>query len=278
MTTSSWTDTFSNAMLNLWSEIVSFLPNLLAATFILIIGYFLAKLIGFLVEKLLIKIGLNQLAIKIGMQQQIDKTNLKRSLSSLFALSVKWLIFLTFFLSATETLGLPKLTTTLDEFILYIPKLIGAGFIIIVGFTIGHALKKIVTQSVITSSLDYSKAIANILQTVTIIVAFSLALGQLELETSLLNTLISIIFGTIMIAMAIALGIGTRETAQRIITGIYARELFKHGDEVEIEDIKGKLHSIGTVKTTLVNQNGDLITLPNETMISAVVKKTHISH
>ena len=272
MTIDTWKQTFITAMTNLWSEIAAFLPSLLAALVILLIGYFVAKFSGFIVERLLSRLGLNKLGQKIGLQEQLENTKIKKKLSVLFGLCVRCLVFLIFFITATETLGFERLTSTMNEFLLYIPKLIAAGLIIIFGFFLSHIARRLITESIIDQYVDYSKSLVAVVRGFIFIITLSLAFSQLELEIKLLNMIVIVIFACIAFAVALSLSFGTRDLSKRIVSGIYVRELIQIGDEIVIGEIEGFVEQIGSVKTLIKDKEGHLISLPNDELLNNRVK------
>ncbi len=100
-----------------------------------------------------------------------------------------------------------------------------------------------------------------------IIISISVAIGQLEVKTDLLNTVIAIVLISVGLAAALALGLGSREIAGQILAGIYVRELYEVGQDIQVGDIQGQIEEIGTVKTILVTSDGDLVSIANKTLL-----------
>ena len=98
-----------------------------------------------------------------------------------------------------------------------------------------------------------------------------MAIGQLEIKTDLLNNVIAIILISIGLAIALAMGLGSREIAGQIISGIYVRELFEVGQTVRIGEIEGQIEEIGTVKTVLLTDSGELVSVANRQLLEQSV-------
>ncbi|MFI9658719.1 hypothetical protein PA6761_03471 [Pseudomonas aeruginosa] len=92
-------------------------------------------------------------------------------------------------------------------------------------------------------------------------------MGQLEVKTDLLNYIIAIVLITVGLAAALALGLGSREVAGQIIAGIYVRELYQVGQQVKVGDVEGTIEEIGTVKTILLTEEGELVSLANRLLL-----------
>ena len=100
-------------------------------------------------------------------------------------------------------------------------------------------------------------------------ITFSLVIGQLELETELLNTIFTVLIASLGIALALALGLGTQTVANSIVSGIYAREQLLPGDEVEFEGFVGNVVSVSTVNTLLESKEGKRLSIPNQDLLSS---------
>ncbi|WP_146772932.1 mechanosensitive ion channel domain-containing protein, partial [Pseudomonas aeruginosa] len=88
-----------------------------------------------------------------------------------------------------------------------------------------------------------------------------------EVKTDLLNYIIAIVLITVGLAAALALGLGSREVAGQIIAGIYVRELYQVGQQVKVGDVEGTIEEIGTVKTILLTEEGELVSLANRLLL-----------
>jgi len=115
--------------------------------------------------------------------------------------------------------------------------------------------------------IDYSAGLGRIAQGLVIIISISVAISQLEVKTDLLNHVIVIALLTVGLAVALALGLGSREIAGQIIAGIYVRELYQVGQQVQIGDTEGQIEEIGTVKTTLLTDEGELVSFSNRILL-----------
>ena len=115
--------------------------------------------------------------------------------------------------------------------------------------------------------LDYAHGLGRIAQGLVIIISISVAIGQLEVKTDLLNHVIVIVLITVGLAVALAMGLGSREIAGQILAGIYVRELYQVGQQVRVGEVEGQIEEIGTVKTTLLTDEGELVSLSNRILL-----------
>jgi small-conductance mechanosensitive channel len=262
---------FQEALLNpitaLWNQLAALLPNLLAALVLVLVGYFLGKFLALVSRKLLQRFGVDRLSQSTGLEQAVAETGIQATLSSILGGIFFWLIMLTFVLSAVNALGLPRLSETINEVVLYIPKVIGAALVGLVGLFAAHAVRKTVQAAGQRARLTYTKPLSSFLYALLLLVTLSLAFGQLELEVGLLNQLLTIIVLTMGVAVALSLGLGTRDISANIIAGYYARELHRPGSHIQCGGISGEVISVGKTKTLVRGDNDQTIAISNRQLL-----------
>jgi small-conductance mechanosensitive channel len=150
---------------------------------------------------------------------------------------------------------------------LYLPKVLGAAVIMLSGVLLAQLVSSLVRGAAEGVGLDYSAGLGRIAQVLVIIISISVAIGQLEVKTELLNNVIAIVLISVGLAVALALGLGSREIAGQILAGIYVRELYDVGQQVKIGEVEGLIEEIGTVKTVLLTEEGELVSVANRTLL-----------
>ena len=262
-----WTQALVAAMTTLWSKIAGFIPNLFVALILGLLGFVVAKLLDTLLSKLLAKLGLDRLMTGTGLTKLLARVGIQVPVSTLIGKIVYWFVLLIFLVSAAESLGLPRLSATLDVLALYLPKVFGAALVLLVGVLLAQLVSSLVRGAAEGVGLDYSAGLGRIAQGLVIIISISVAIGQLEVKTDLLNNVIAIVLISVGLAVALALGLGSREIAGQILAGIYVRELYQVGQQVRIGEVEGQIEEIGTVKTVLLTEEGELVSVANRTLL-----------
>lgn len=262
-----WTQGIVNAMTTVWTPVAGFIPRFFGALVVVLVGFVVAKLLDTLLSKLLAKLGLDRLMAGTGLTKMLGRVGIQVPVSSLIGKIVYWFVLLIFLVSAAESLGLDRVSATLDMLALYLPKVLGAALVLLVGVLLAQLLSGIVRGAAEGVGLDYAHGLGRIAQGLVILISISVAIGQLEVKTDLLNNVIAIALISIGLAAALALGLGSRDIAAQIIAGIYVRELYQVGQEVKVGDIEGQIEEIGTVKTFLLTDEGDLVSVANRTLL-----------
>ncbi|TBW09407.1 mechanosensitive ion channel [Azotobacter chroococcum subsp. isscasi] len=262
-----WTQSLVAVMKALWTKVASFIPNLFVALIVVLLGFVVAKLLDTLLSKLLAKVGLDRLMSGTGLTRLLVRIGIQVPVSTLIGRVVYWFVLLVFMVSAAESLGLARVSATLDVLALYLPKVFGAALILLAGLLLAQLVNGLVRGAAEGVGLDYASGLGRVVQGLVIIISISVAIGQLEIKTDLLNTVVAIVLISVGVAVALALGLGSREIAGQIIAGIYVRELYRVGQAVRIGDLEGQIEEIGTVKTILLTTHGELVSLANRSLL-----------
>ncbi|MCD5973543.1 MULTISPECIES: mechanosensitive ion channel family protein [Pseudomonas] len=262
-----WTQSLVAAMTALWTKVAIFIPNLLGALVVVLLGFVVAKLLETLLSKLLAKVGLDRLMAGTGLTKLISRAGVQVPISTLVGKIVYWFVLLTFLVTAAGSLGLERVSATLDMLTGYLPKVFGAALVLMVGVLLAQLVNGLVRGGAEGVGLDYAAGLGRVAQGLVIIISISVAISQLEVKTDLLNHVIVIVLITVGLAIALAMGLGSRELAGQILAGIYVRELYQVGQEVRIGDVEGQIEEIGTVKTTLLTDDGELVSLSNRVLL-----------
>ncbi|CEG51927.1 MAG: transporter [Pseudomonas sp. BICA1-14] len=262
-----WTQSLLSAMSSLWASVAAFIPRLFGALVVVLLGFVVAKLLDTLLSKVLAKVGLDRLMAGTGLTKLLGRAGIRIPVSALIGKVVYWFVLLIFLVSAAESLGLERVSATLDMLALYVPKVFGAALILLAGVLLAQLLSGLVRGAAESVGLDYANGLARMAQGLLIIISISVAIGQLEVKTELLNYVIAIVLITVGLAVALAFGLGSRELVSQILAGIYVRELYEVGQRVCLADIEGQIEEIGTVKTLLLTDDGELTSVANRVLL-----------
>lgn len=213
--------TVVNALEDLYNQTLSYLPNLVAAIIVVLIGWILASFLSKLVHKLLEMIRIDHLANQLGLQNLSQKVERKLSLSAFGGWLVKWFFFLGSFIAAADILGLEGVSTFLYQDVLgYAGHVVVAMAILLLGILAANFFSSLVTASVKASGLHKGESLGSI--TKWAIVAFSViaSLSQLQIATAFLQDLFRAIVAMLAIAGGIAFGLGGQAQAKKMLENV----------------------------------------------------------
>ena len=214
------TSSFVNAIDSKIQSVISLAPYILGALAMFLFGWILAIIISRMILVLGHKIKLEVLSEKIGLKRLLDRQKSKMSASELMASVAKGYIIFLFFIEATKIAQLTQVADFLSKVISYIPSVIIAIFIMIVGIQIGNTL-----QAVISTSLNFAKAnTANVLgiaaKYTMVTFAVLAALSQLQIAEILIQTLFIGFIAMLTIAGGLAIGLGGKDFVKEFLEDI----------------------------------------------------------
>ncbi|WP_421684351.1 mechanosensitive ion channel [Stutzerimonas urumqiensis] len=266
-----WTQSLITAMSSMWASVAAFIPRLFGALLVVLIGFAVAKLLDTLLSKVLAKLGLDRLMAGTGLTKLLGRAGIRAPVSTLIGKIIYWFVLLVFLVSAAESLGLERVSSTLDVLALYVPKVLGAALILLGGILLAQLVSGLVRGAAESVGLEYAGGLARIAQGLVVVISISVAVGQLEVKTELLNYVIAITLISVGLAAALALGLGSRDLVGQILAGIYVRELYGVGQRLRVGDLEGVVEEIGTVKTLLSLDTGELVSIANKTLLEQQV-------
>ena len=207
--------TFGNAMNNLFTEIVLFLPNLLAGILILIIGLIVASVLGSIARKAVQYAQLDRLAGDSETTAHLKESGIEFSPSGMVGWIVKWFFIIVTFIAVAEIFGLVQVTAFLNSVMLYIPNVVAAVLILIIGIVVGDVLQKIVRASAGASRVvsGNGEVLGSVARWAVVIFSLFAALSQLGIAENLIQILVA----GIVLALAISIGLGSKDKVKSII-------------------------------------------------------------
>jgi len=195
----------------------TFLPTLIGILIILIVGWIIAAVLKNVVVKLLKMIQFDMASEKSGLADVLKKGGIKNTLSELMGGLIYWVIMLLVFMTALNALGMTVVASLLDKVILYIPNVIAAIFIISLGILFASIIGSIVMTASMNAGIKQAKFLNQLTRTVIVIFAVIMTMEQLNIATSILNTTITVLLGAIGLAFALAVGIGSKDIAGKLM-------------------------------------------------------------
>lgn len=205
------------------SQIGQFLANVLLVIVILIIGWVISKFIKTVIEKVLRAIKLDDLSGRLGLDNLLEKGGMKYSLSELIGVIGYWLALLVTFVVAVNAIGLTIAASLIEKVVLYVPNIIAAIFILILGMFLATLLKNIVQTAARNAGLTQANFLAKVTEVIVIAFAVLITLEQLKIGISITEITLSIILGSVGLALALAVGLGCKDIVARFVADFFEK-------------------------------------------------------
>lgn len=214
---SSWQVVLLEPARSVLTQISQFMVNVLLVIVILIIGWLISKLFKAVVTKALKTIQVDTLSSKIELDKVLSKGGITYTLSELIGVICYWLGLLVTFMVAINAIGLTIAAELLNKVVLYIPNVISAIFILIIGMFAATALKNIVKTAANNAGFGQGKMLGQIVEAVVMIFTIFVGLEQLNIGVRVTELTVGIILGSLGLALALAFGLGCREIAGKFV-------------------------------------------------------------
>jgi hypothetical protein len=223
MVVQSWTDVVVGSLQNLWWGVVNYLPNLIGALVVLIIGLIVAAGLGALVEKILEAVRLDTFLEKIGMKPIFDRAGLKLRAAYFFGKLVYWFIIIAFLVAITDSLQLYALSAFLGSVLNYLPNVIAAVLIMLAAFVVAHFLRKLVTASVMSAKLHSGPFLGIVTYWTVAMFGVLTALAQLNIASAIIQTIVTGFIAMLALAGGLAFGLGGKDYASHLLNKLKDR-------------------------------------------------------
>lgn len=202
---------------------LGFLPLLLGAIVILVLGWILSGLLAGLLERLLRAIGFEHASQAAGVEGFIRKAGSEWTASRVIAEIVKWFIRLVAIQAAAAILGMGEITEIINEILLFLPRVVVALAIIVLGAFIARFVAGVVRGTVGEMGFDNPELIASIARYAIIVFAVIAAVNELGIAETVVNTLLIGTVGAVALAFGLAFGLGGQQTAAQLTQQWYSK-------------------------------------------------------
>jgi small-conductance mechanosensitive channel len=206
------------------NQIAISLPRILGAILILIIGWIIAKLLKRGLRKLLYLVKFNYLTEKTGIDKFLKEGGAKLNSIGIISTLFYWTLMLIVLIATLNSLNLTVASTLFNEIMMYLPNIIVAIVILIIGIYLARMVSQITKTSLKGMKEKTSGLISQIAFIAIIILTIFVTLGQLNIATEIVTSAFSIIFGAICLALALAFGLGGREKAAEILDELMKKD------------------------------------------------------
>ena len=270
-----WSDSFVSSFQTAITQIVSIVPSLLAMIIVLLVGYLISRVAGRLATAICEKIGLQMAAERSGLVESMQQVGIRRSIPSIVGLMFFWLLMCVFLTAGFNILGWEGISSGMETIVAYIPKLLVATVVVVIGLLIATFLRGVIATSADRAGISYAQQLASGCYYILALMIFMAAFDQLETKFELFNYAILIAFTALALGFGLSFGLGGRDVVGGILAGYYVRQRMETGDNVHIGDLKGTVREVGPVATIIETEENGLMhrrSVPNTRMLNEAIR------
>ncbi len=272
-------DTTKNALSDSFNQAANqffmLAPRVIAMVAVLVVGYLIAKLVARVVVLLSEKLGLQIAAERSGLAESMAHTNIGRNVPTIIGTICFWLLMCVFIMAAFTILGLDPVSQAMSKVVDYIPHLLAAAVVVVIGLLAASFLRGVVATSADRVGLAFAEPLANACYYALVILTMIAVCRQLEISLGLVEHLILIAAGGLAVGFGLAFGLGGRDVMAGILAGYYIRQRLHSGDHVLVGAMEGTVREVGPVATVIETDEDGLLnrhSIPNTKMLNEAVR------
>lgn len=218
-----WSSAMMTSMAAAMALFFSAVPKILGFAVILIVGWIIASLAEKAIAAVLRAIRFNELAQRSGFADFVKKMGSAADSSGMIGAVVKWFVRLVALVVAFDALGLPAVSDVLRQLLLWLPNVVVALVVLVIAGLAANALSNIVRGAAAEGGLQNPNLLAKVASGLIWAFGIVVAVNQIGIATTLVNTLFMAVVGALALALGLAFGLGGRDTASQIVRNWYSR-------------------------------------------------------
>lgn len=216
----TWGEAIATSLIDLWVRFLEFMPTLIGALLVFLLGLVVASVFGKVVERIVKALRVDNAISHLNIDEKLKRHGIDTTFSHFFGQLVQWFLVLVFLMAATDILGLNQVTSFLNSIVLYLPNVVVATIILTIAFLLGNLVYTIVRGSTRAAGVMSATLLATLVKWSIMVFGLLAALIQLGIATSLVNTLFIGLVSAFSLAIGLAFGLGGRDEAALILRKI----------------------------------------------------------
>jgi len=259
MSVTDWSDVFTDALNKSGVLISEFVPRILIALLVLLLGFILARLVALGVTRLLQLIGLDRLVSRTAFQVLMERSGTKKPISAILGTISFWLILSLFLLFASESLRLPLISEALTSLFHYLPRVGIAILILVLGLIAANFVRELIIMACSSAGITQGTIVAQAFYVAAILLVVVTSINQLGINTALLDNTIILIIAGLIGGSALSFGLGARSAVASLIAAHYLRSVLRVGVNIRMGNIHGKIVALTPVSIVVETDEGRVV-------------------
>jgi small-conductance mechanosensitive channel len=253
-----WTATLTESVSRVAVQILEYLPAVLGAVVLLLVGWGVAQLLRIATRKIAEKTVL-RLAHTSPMDTRVQQPLSYGAAPTVASRIVFWVVLLFFVLAAAEVLELELISALLSGITAYIPRLLAGLLILFLGLWFAEVTRAVLSRASKKVGIEQSDVLGRLGQVLVLLVVFSVAAGQIGIDNTLLVALVAIFFGVMLGAVALAFSFGAKTMIANLLAAQSIAQTYTTGDTIRIGDTEGRILRITRTSLILETQEGQVL-------------------
>ncbi len=261
-----------NAIMQNFDAAGRYLPNVVAAVVILVIGAIIGWLVARFVATLLTRLGFDHLGERTGLVDDLARVGIGLPPARLVGRIVFWIVLAAAFVQAINGLELAPISRSLGSFLTYLPHAVLAVVLVLVGIIVGDTVGRGAADAMSRAGVLYHDVAGGVLRTAIIVLFVLMALQQLTVDSAFLFYVLLVMLGALGLAGAIAGGWGARAFAENLVAAHYIERHLDVGHFIRVKGQSGTVERLDAMSTIVRTADGRTIIFPNGYLAQSVVE------
>jgi hypothetical protein len=225
-----WSEAMLEAFRDMMKRGALFLPKLLALLTFIVLGIIVGIAIKAGLQRLLKAVGTDVLSERWGIRATLTKAGFRQPLSQVVGRLAFWTVFIMFVLMGVDALGLPATAGLMSQLLGFVPSVLAAGLLLLVGVLLGNFFAEATLIAMVNAQVHEARLIANLVRWGVFVFTASMVLTQLGIAKEIVVSAFSILFGGVVLALSIAIGLGGRNIARDVLERRWRKAKEEHDE------------------------------------------------
>lgn len=236
------------------SQAVAYLPKVVAAIAVLLVGWLLARLVRWSLVRLVAQV--DELWERLISKRGMDYLHPRHPPARIIGELAFWLLMLAFITLATDILGLGLFSTWLSNLVGYLPLAVAGLLIVLVGFVLSSLARDLVTSAAASTGVPNADLLGRASQIIILFIAVIIGIDQIGINITFIAVVAGIVLAAMLGAVALAFGLGARTHVSNIIAANQLRYMYQIGDKVRIGEYEGRISDISAARMVIETTTG----------------------
>jgi hypothetical protein len=251
--------------------IVAATPRVLTAIVVLVLMLVVAKLVERVLRAVLQRLRFDSILEQAGLDKILHRVGIRQSLNVVLPRLAYFLLLFLFARTAADALGLTAISEAIAAMFAYLPNVLAAILLVVVGSSVSQFAGQTVTQAAEESGIDFARPLGNLVSGLILFVVGVMAIAQLRFDTEMVRIVTICTLSGFALAFGMSVGLGTRDITRNVIAGFYARKIYRPGDPIEVRGQRGVLRAI-TATQTLIDQDAGVVSVANSVFLDETIR------
>ena len=260
MDAQNWAAQLSDSIGRVAIKVLEYLPNILGALALVLIGWIVARLLRAIVSRIAKGILTTLSRQRVGKTKAVDahtqQSRTWQTTPALVGAIVYWTVLLFFVAAAVEALGLQAVSNFVGLVTAYLPRVLAGILILLVGIWAGEFVRLLIARAAARADIAWGDLLARFAQAMVVLVMAIIAIDEIGIESTILTVTVATFFAATFGAAAVAFGLGARGSVSNILASRYVRKAYVIGDVVRVGDYEGKIVEITDTAVMLESDRG----------------------